>query len=313
MAREVKCLIIGSGPAGYMAGVYTARADLKPLLIEGMQQGGQLTITNEVENFPGFPGGAGGPVIMDKLREQALKLGVEMQPKSVAKVDFSSRPFHCQLDDGEEIIAETVIVATGASARWLHLPGEDEFRGFGVSTCATCDGNFFRNKTTVVIGGGDTALEDALYLSQLCTKVYIVHRRDQFRGTAALQKSVLATPNIEVVWSHVPVEITGEQKGFIKKVTGLKVKHAQTGEERTLEVDGVFEAIGVVPTTELFVGQLDMNEQGYIVTKPDSTKTNVEGVFAAGDVQDPVFRQAVIAAGTGSMAGIEASRFLMEN
>jgi thioredoxin reductase (NADPH) len=266
-----------------------------------------------VENFPGFPGGAGGPVIMDKLREQALKLGVEMQPKMVEKVDFSSRPFHCQLDDGEGIIAETVIVATGASARWLHLPGEDEFRGFGVSTCATCDGNFFRNKTTVVIGGGDTALEDALYLSQLCTKVYIVHRRDQFRGTVALQKSVLATPNIEVVWSHVPVEITGEQKGFIKKVTGLKVKHAQTGEERTLAVDGVFEAIGVVPTTELFKGQLDMNEQGYLITKPDSTKTNVEGVFAAGDVQDPVFRQAVIAAGTGSMAGIEASRFLMEN
>ncbi len=313
MARNVKCLIIGSGPAGYMAGIYTARAELKPLLIEGMQQGGQLTITNEVENFPGFPGGAGGPVIMDKLREQALKLGVEMQSKMVTKVDFSTRPFHCQLDDGEEVIAETVVVATGASARWLHLPGEEEFRGFGVSTCATCDGNFFRNKTTVVIGGGDTALEDALYLSQLCTKVYIVHRRDQFRGTMALQKRVLATPNIEVVWSHVPVEILGEQKGFIKKVTGLKVKHAQTGEERTLEVDGVFEAIGVVPTTELFKGQLDMNEQGYLITAPDSTRTNVEGVFAAGDVQDPVFRQAVIAAGTGSMAGIEASRFLFEN
>ena len=312
MSRNVKCLIIGSGPAGYMAGVYTARADLKPLLIEGMQQGGQLTITNEVENFPGFPGGAGGPVIMDKLREQALKLGVEMLPKMVTKVDFSSRPFHCQLDDGEEVVAETVIVATGASARWLHLPGEDEYRGFGVSTCATCDGNFFRNRTTVVIGGGDTALEDALYLAKLCTKVYIVHRRDQFRGTVALQKSVLATPNIEVVWSHVPVEIIGEQKGFIKKVTGLKVRHAQTGEERTLEVDGVFEAIGVVPTTELFKGQLDMNEQGYLITAPDSTRTNVEGVFAAGDVQDPVFRQAVIAAGTGSMAGIEASRFLLE-
>jgi thioredoxin reductase (NADPH) len=296
-----------------MAGIYTARAELKPLLIEGMQQGGQLTITNEVENFPGFPGGAGGPVIMDKLREQALKLGVEMQSKMVTKVDFSTRPFHCQLDDGEEVIADTVVVATGASARWLHLPGEEEFRGFGVSTCATCDGNFFRNKTTVVIGGGDTALEDALYLSQLCTKVYIVHRRDQFRGTMALQKRVLATPNIEVVWSHVPVEILGEQKGFIKKVTGLKVKHAQTDEERTLEVDGVFEAIGVVPATELFKGQLEMNEQGYLITAPDSTRTNVEGVFAAGDVQDPVFRQAVIAAGTGSMAGIEASRFLLEN
>ena len=304
MAREVKCLIIGSGPAGYMAGVYTARADLKPL---------QLTITNEVENFPGFPGGAGGPVIMDKLREQALKLGVEMQPKSVAKVDFSSRPFHCQLDDGEEIIAETVIVATGASARWLHLPGEEEFRGFGVSTCATCDGNFFRNKTTVVIGGGDTALEDALYLANLCTKVYIVHRRDQFRGTMALQKQVLATPNIEVVWDTVPVDIVGVKQGFIKKVTGLQVKNVKSGEERTLAVDGVFEAIGVTPVSDLFKGQLEMNEQGYILTQPGTCRTNVEGVFAAGDVQDPHYRQAIIAAGTGAIAGIEAARFLMEN
>ena len=312
MQENVKCLIIGAGPAGYTAAIYTSRADLNPLVIEGMQPGGQLTITNEVENFPGYPEGSSGPVIMDDIRQQALHVGARLRPGMVTEVDFSSRPFHCKLDDGTEVVAETVIVATGANARWIGMPGEAQYRGFGVSTCATCDGNFFRNKTTVVIGGGDTALEDALYLSQLCTKVYIVHRRDQFRGTVALQKSVLATPNIEVVWSHVPVEITGEQKGFIKKVTGLKVKHAQTGEERTLEVDGVFEAIGVVPTTELFVGQLDMNEQGYIVTKPDSTKTNVEGVFAAGDVQDPVFRQAVIAAGTGSMAGIEASRFLME-
>ena len=312
MQENVKCLIIGAGPAGYTAAIYTSRADLNPLVIEGMQPGGQLTITNEVENFPGYPEGSSGPVIMDDIRQQALHVGARLRPGMVTEVDFSSRPFHCKLDDGTEVVAETVIVATGANARWIGMPGEAQYRGFGVSTCATCDGNFFRNKTTVVIGGGDTALEDALYLSQLCTKVYIVHRRDQFRGTVALQKSVLATPNIEVVWSHVPVEITGEQKGFIKKVTGLKVKHAQTGEERTLAVDGVFEAIGVVPTTELFVGQLDMNEQGYIVTKPDSTKTNVEGVFAAGDVQDPVFRQAVIAAGTGSMAGIEASRFLME-
>ena len=313
MSEHVKCLIIGSGPAGYTAGIYLSRAEMKPLLIEGMQPGGQLTITNEVENFPGYPGGSSGPVIMEDIRQQALLVGTEMRTGMVTSVDFSSRPFHCIVDNEDEIVADTVIVATGANARWLGLPSEQKFRGFGVSTCATCDGNFFRNRTTVVIGGGDTALEDALYLSQLCTKVYIVHRRDQFRGTVALQKSVLATPNIEVVWSHVPVEITGEQKGFIKKVTGLKVKHAQTGEERTLEVDGVFEAIGVVPTTELFKGQLDINEQGYIITKPDSTKTNVDGVFAAGDVQDPVFRQAVIAAGTGSMAGIEASRFLMEN
>lgn len=250
---------------------------------------------------------------MDKLRDQALQLGVEMVPLSVTNVDFSNRPFHCKLDNGEEIIAESVIVATGASARWLHLVGEDEYRGFGVSTCATCDGNFFRNKTTVVIGGGDTALEDALYLSNICNKVYIVHRRDKFRGTMALQKLVMNTENIEVLWNKVPVEITGEKKGFMKKVSGLRIKDVVDESETIVEVDGVFEAIGVVPTTELFAEQLDMNEQGYIITKPDSTATNVEGVFAAGDVQDPVFRQAVIAAGTGSMAGIECARFLLEN
>ena len=210
------------------------------------------------------------------------------------------------------MVAETVIVATGANARWIGMPGEAQYRGFGVSTCATCDGNFFRNKTSVVIGGGDTALEDALYLSNLCTKVYIVHRRDQFRGTMALQKQVLATENIEVVWNTVPVDIVGVKQGFIKKVTGLQVKNVKSGEERTLEVDGVFEAIGVSPVSDLFKGQLDMNEQGYILTQPGTCRTNVEGVFAAGDVQDPNYRQAIIAAGTGAIAGIEASRFLME-
>ncbi len=313
MSRKVKCLIIGSGPAGYMAGVYTARADLKPLLIEGMLQGGQLTTTNEIENFPGFFGGVGGQVVVDKLREQAIYLGVEMLPRTVENVDFRNRPFHIVLDDGEEIITDSVIVATGASARWLHLPGEDEYRGFGVSTCATCDGNFFRNKTTVVIGGGDTALEDAIYLSNLCTKVYIVHRRDAFRGTMALQNIVKNTPNIEILWNNIPMEIVGEKQGFMKKVTALKLQNTITKEEHQISVDGVFEAIGVVPTTELFINQLDLNEQGYIITKPDSTATNVVGVFAAGDVQDPVFRQAVIAAGTGSMAGIECARFLLEN
>ena len=313
MQENIKCLIIGAGPAGYTAAIYTSRADLNPLVIEGMQPGGQLTITNEVENFPGYPEGSSGPVIMEDIRQQALHVGARLRPGMVTEVDFSSRPFHCKLDDGTEVVAETVIVATGANARWIGMPGEAQYRGFGVSTCATCDGNFFRNKTTVVIGGGDTALEDALYLANLCTKVYIVHRRDQFRGTMALQKSVLNTPNIEVVWSHVPVEITGEQKGFIKKVTGLKVKHAQTGEERTLEVDGVFEAIGVTPVSDLFKGQLEMNEQGYILTQPGTCRTNVEGVFAAGDVQDPHYRQAIIAAGTGAIAGIEAARFLMEN
>ena len=231
----------------------------------------------------------------------------------VTEVDFSQRPFRCVVDNRDAILADTVIVATGASARWLGLPSEQKFRGFGVSTCATCDGNFFRKRTTVVIGGGDTALEDALYLAQLCTKVYIVHRRDQFRGTKALQNAVFATENIEVVWNAVPVDILGEQKGFIKKVTGLQVKDVHSGEERTLAVDGVFEAIGVTPMSDLFKGQLEINEQGYILTQPGTGRTNVAGVFAAGDVQDPNYRQAVIAAASGAIAGIEASRFLMEN
>ena len=313
MQENVKCLIIGAGPAGYTAAIYTSRADLNPLVIEGMQPGGQLTITNEVENFPGYPEGSSGPVIMEDIRQQAIHVGARLRPGMVTEVDFSSRPFHCKLDDGTEVVADTVIVATGANARWIGMPGEAQYRGFGVSTCATCDGNFFRNKTTVVIGGGDTALEDALYLSNLCTKVYIVHRRDQFRGTMALQKQVLATENIEVVWNTVPVDIVGVKQGFIKKVTGLQVKDVHSGEERTLEVDGVFEAIGVSPVSDLFKGQLDMNEQGYILTQPGTCRTNVEGVFAAGDVQDPNYRQAIIAAGTGAIAGIEAGRFLMEN
>lgn len=313
MQENVKCLIIGAGPAGYTAAIYTSRADLNPLVIEGMQPGGQLTITNEVENFPGYPEGSSGPVIMEDIRQQALHVGARLRPGMVTEVNFSSRPFYCKLDDGTEVVAETVIVATGANARWIGMPGEAQYRGFGVSTCATCDGNFFRNKTTVVIGGGDTALEDALYLANLCSKVYIVHRRDQFRGTMALQKQVLATENIEVVWDTVPVDIVGEKQGFIKKVTGLQVKNVKSGEERTLEVDGVFEAIGVTPVSDLFKGQLEMNEQGYILTQPGTCRTNVEGVFAAGDVQDPHYRQAIIAAGTGAIAGIEAARFLMEN
>ena len=313
MSEHVKCLIIGSGPAGYTAGIYLSRAEMNPLLIEGMQPGGQLTITNEVENFPGYPGGSSGPVIMDDIRQQALRVGTEMRTGMVTSVDFSSRPFHCIVDNESEIVADTVIVATGANARWLGMPNEQKFRGFGVSTCATCDGNFFRNRTTVVIGGGDTALEDALYLSHICSKVYIVHRRDQFRGTMALQKQVLATENIEVVWDTVPVDIVGEQQGFIKKVTGLQVKNVKSGEEKTIAVDGVFEAIGVTPVSELFKGQLDMDEQGYIITQPGTGRTSVEGVFAAGDVQDPNYRQAIIAAGSGAVAGIEAARFLMEN
>lgn len=286
---------------------------MKPLLIEGQQPGGQLIITNEVENFPGYPEGSSGPVIMEDIRNQAIHVGLEIRTGLVTDVDFSQRPFRCVVDGEQEITADTVIVATGANARWIGMPSEQKFRGFGVSTCATCDGNFFRNKTTVVIGGGDTALEDALYLSQLCTKVYVVHRRDQFRGTMALQKQLLATENIEVLWNTVPVDIVGEQKGFIKKVTGLQVKNVVTNEEQTIAVDGVFEAIGVTPMSDLFKGKLEMNEQGYIKTQPGNCRTNVEGVFAAGDVQDPVYRQAIVAAASGAVAGIEASRFLLEH
>ncbi len=277
-----------------------------------MQPGGQLTITNEVENFPGYPTGSTGPIIMEDIRQQALRVGTEMRTGIITKVDFSSRPFHCWLDDELEIVAEAVIVATGAQARWIGMPSEQKYRGYGVSTCATCDGNFFRQKTTVVIGGGDTALEDALYLAKLCTKVYIVHRSDQLRGTISLKKRVLQTKYIEVVWNTVPVDIVGEQKGFIKKVTGLHVRNTQTNEEQILAVDGVFEAIGVDPVSELFKGQLAMDEQGYVLTQPGTGHTNVEGVFAAGDVQDRSYRQAIVAAASGAIAGMEASRFLLE-
>lgn len=313
MSEHVRCLIIGSGPAGYTAGIYTSRADLNPLLIEGVQPGGQLTITPEVENFPGYPQTASGAVIMDDIRKQALRTGTRMLPGFITGIDFSARPFRCMLNDEQEIMADTVIIATGAQARWLNLPGEQEYRGFGVSACATCDGNFFRNKTTVVIGGGDTALEDALYLSKLCTKVYIVHRRDRFRGTVALQKQVFAAPNIEVCWNTTPLEIIGERKGFIKKVTGLRIKNKETEEETTLAVDGVFEAIGVTPVTDLVAGKLELDSQGYIVTEPGTCRTAIQGVWAAGDVQDPVYRQAIIAAASGAVAGMEAARFLMEH
>lgn len=312
MAEKVKCLIIGSGPAGYTAGIYTSRADLHPLLIEGIQPGGQLTITNEVENFPGYPNGESGPAIMEDIRNQALRVGTEMRTGTITKVDFSKRPFSCMVDDEQEILADTVIVATGANARWLGLEGERKYRGYGVSTCATCDGHFFKGRTVAVIGGGDTALGEALYLAQLCAKVYVVHRRDQFRGTAALQKSVLSTPNIEVKWNSIPLDIVGEQQGFVKKVTGLQLQDKNTKEETTIAVDGVFEAIGVTPATELFVGQLDLNEQGYIITQPGTPKTNIPGVFAAGDVQDPNYRQAIVAAAAGCMAGVEAAKFLLE-
>lgn len=310
--ETTKCLIIGGGPAGYTAGIYASRADMKPILIEGPQPGGQLTITTEVENFPGYPKGMSGPAIMDDIREQSLRCGTDMRSGMVTEVDFSKRPFRCVVDDTQEILADTVIIATGATARWLGLESEKTYRGFGVSACATCDGNFFRGKDVAVVGGGDTALEEATYLAKLCNKVYLVHRRDEFRASKAMQQRVFDTPNIEVVWNSIPAEIVGEKRGFMKAVTGLSVTDKNSGALRTLPVDGVFVAIGHTPVTELFAGQIELDPQGYIVTKPDSTATSVDGVFAAGDVQDPQFRQAITAAASGCKAAIEAERFLIQ-
>ncbi len=309
--ETTKCLIIGGGPAGYTAGIYASRADMKPILIEGPQPGGQLTITTEVENFPGYPNGKSGPNIMNDIREQALRLGTDMREGMVSAVDFSKRPFRCIIDNEDEILAETVIIATGATARWLGLESEQTYRGFGVSACATCDGNFFRGRDVAVVGGGDTALEEASYLAKLCNKVYLVHRRDEFRASKAMQKRIFATPNIEVVWNSVPTEIVGGKQGFRKFVTGLAISNKKTGTASTLPIDGVFVAIGHTPVTDLFAGQIDLDEHGYIRTRPDSTATNVDGVFAAGDVQDPHFRQAITAAASGCKAALEAERFLL--
>ncbi len=305
--EPVRCLIIGSGPAGYTAAIYTARADLKPVLYEGMQPGGQLTITTEVENFPGYPNGITGPAMMEDFRAQALRFGTDIRTGVVTKVDLSQRPFRVEADDGKVLLAETLIIATGASARWLGLESERKYRGQGVSACATCDGFFFRGKEVVIVGGGDTAAEEATYLAKQCKKVYMIHRRDELRASKAMQHKVLNTPNIEMVWSSVVEEILGDDDG----VTGVRVRHVGTGETRNIPVWGVFIAIGHHPNTGLVKGQLEVDEQGYIVTVPGTAKTSVEGVFAAGDVQDPHYRQAITAAGSGCMAAIGAERLLV--
>lgn len=305
--ETTKCLIIGSGPAGYTAGIYAARADLKPILYQGLQPGGQLTITTEVENFPGYPEGITGPEMMEDLKKQCERFGTDVRWGIITEVDFSARPFKVTADDGKVIVAETVIIATGATAKWLGMESEKKFNGYGVSACATCDGFFYRGKDVAVVGGGDTAAEEATYLANLCNKVYLIHRRDELRASKAMQHRVLKTANIEMLWNTVPKEIVGEQT-----VNGVIVADVNTGEERRLDIDGFFVAIGHKPNTELFKGVLDMDDLGYLITRPDSTATNIPGVFAAGDVQDKVYRQAVTAAGTGCMAAIEAERFLGE-
>jgi thioredoxin reductase (NADPH) len=303
---KVRCLIIGSGPAGYTAAIYAARADLKPIVYQGMQPGGQLTITTEVENFPGYPKGITGPEMMEEFKLQAERFGTEVRYGVITKVDLSQRPFKVEADDGKTILAETVIIATGASAKWLGMESEKKFMGQGVSGCATCDGFFYRGQDVAIVGGGDTAAEEATYLAKLCRKVFMIHRRNELRASKAMQHKVLNTENIEMVWNSVPEEVLGDDSG----VTGVRVRNVKTGEARDLSVMGFFVAIGHKPNTDIFEGQVEMDEMNYIKTIPGSTRTSVEGVFACGDVQDHYYRQAVTAAGTGCMAAIEAERFL---
>ncbi|NCA77658.1 MAG: thioredoxin-disulfide reductase [Alphaproteobacteria bacterium] len=304
--EQVRCLIIGSGPAGYTAAIYAARADLKPVIYQGMQPGGQLTITTEVENFPGYPKGITGPEMMEEFKQQAERFGTEIRFGVVTEVDFFTRPFIVKADDGKTIAAETVIIATGASARWLGLESEKKLMGMGVSGCATCDGFFYRGQDVAIVGGGDTAAEEATYLAKLCRKVYMIHRRDELRASKAMQHKVLNTSTIEMIWNSVPEEVLGDDSG----VTGVRVRDVKTGTSRDLSVTGFFVAIGHKPNTEIFEGQLELDDQHYVKTKPGTTQTNVPGVFAAGDVQDHHYRQAITAAGTGCMAAIEAERFL---
>jgi thioredoxin reductase (NADPH) len=305
--ERIKCLIIGSGPAGCTAAIYAARADLNPVVYEGLQPGGQLTITTEIENYPGFPEGVTGPELMDIMKKQALRFKTDFRQGLVTKVDFSNRPFRLTIDDNVEVEADTVVIATGASANWLGLPSEDKFKGQGVSACATCDGFFYRGQDVAVVGGGDTAIEEAAYLSNICNKVYMIVRRDVFRASKAMQQRALNNPKIEILWHNVTQEVLGDESG----VTGVMLKNVQTGEEKKIDVTGFFVAIGHTPNTEVFKGHLDMHEGGYIKTVAGSTQTSVPGVFAAGDVQDLHYRQAITSAGTGCMAAIEAERFLL--
>ncbi len=308
--ENTKCLIIGSGPAGYTAAIYASRADLKPIVYQGMEPGGQLTTTTEIDNFPGYPEGVEGPKMMEDLQKQAERFGADIRWGMVNDIDTTQRPFHVKVDDGTELLAETVIIATGATAKYLGLESEEKFKGGGVSACATCDGFFYKGKDVAVVGGGDTAAEEATYLANLCRKVYLIHRRDELRASKAMQKKVLDAPNIEVLWNHEVKEIVGTVTGFTKALNGAILFNNKTNEEKKIDIDGFFVAIGHKPNTDIFKEKLDMDETGYLITKPDSTATNIKGIFAAGDVQDKHYRQAITAAGTGAMAAIEAERFL---
>jgi len=309
--RHEKVIVIGSGPAGYTAAIYAARAMLKPIIIAGLEPGGQLTITTDVENYPGFAEVIQGPWLMEQMKGQAEAVGTEIVHDIIVDVDLSRRPFTLKGDSGTTYTCDALIIATGAKAKWLGLPSEDKFQGFGVSACATCDGFFYREKEVAVVGGGNTAVEEALFLTNFASKVTLIHRRHELRAEKILQERLLKHPKIEVVWDSVLDEIQGTDNP--PGVTGVRVKNVNTGATQEIKCDGVFIAIGHAPATELFKGQLDMKEGGYLVTKPDSTATNVPGVYAAGDVTDDIYRQAVTAAGMGCMAALEAEKFLAGN
>ena len=303
----IQCLIIGSGPAGYSAAIYAARAGLNPVMYQGIQPGGQLTITTEVENYPGYPDGIQGPDMMVHFEKQAARMGTDIRYGMVTDVDFAHRPFKVQIDEEEWVAADSVIICTGASAKWLGLPSEQRLNGHGVSACAVCDGFFFRGKDVAIVGAGDTAAEEALYLSKLCTNVHMFIRRDEMRASKVMQDRVKNTPNIKIYWNTETDEILGD-----KTVDGVRIRNNKTGEETTIPIKGFFVAIGHQPNSDIFKGWLDMDEAGYIKTIPGTAKTNIEGVFAAGDVQDKIYRQAVTAAGSGCMAALDAERYLSE-
>jgi len=308
---HTKVLILGSGPAGLTAAIYAARANLSPVVVAGMQPGGQMTITTDVENYPGFPDVIQGPWLMEQMQKQAEHVGARMISDTVVKLDLSKRPFTLVGDSGDVFTCDTLIITTGASARWLGLPSEKKYQGFGVSACATCDGFFFRGKEVAVVGGGNTAVEEALYLTNHATKVTLIHRRDSLRAEKILQKRMFDHPKVQVIWDSAVEEVTG--KDAPPGVTGVRIRNLKSDATQELKIDGLFVAIGHTPNTELFKGVLDMDENGYLITQADSTRTNIAGVFAAGDVQDHVYRQAVTAAGTGCMAALEADRFLAAN
>ena len=309
--KHSKVLILGSGPAGYTAAIYAARAMLKPILVHGAEPGGQMTTTTDVQNYPGYSDIIQGPWLMDQMKDQAKDVGTDMILDHIKKVDLSKKPFKAIGDSGQEYTADSIIISTGAQARWLNLKSEQEYRGFGVSGCATCDGFFFKDKEVAVIGGGNAAVEEAIFLTKFATKVKLIHRRDKLRAEKMLQKKLKENPKIEIIWDSVLEEVIGDQDP--KGVTGIKIKNIKTNKPSEIKLHGLFIAIGHDPATSLFKDQLNMDKEGYLITKPDSTVTNIPGVFAAGDVKDKIFRQAVTAAGMGCMAALEAEKFISSN